>query len=48
MPLKPGHMLDQYQVIFLIGEGGMGEVYKQPLEVVANGPALLKQTSCGE
>ena len=28
MALEPGRMLGSYQVIALIGEGGMGQVYQ--------------------
>ncbi len=28
MTLKPGDKLDQYEIVVLVGEGGMGEVYK--------------------
>ena len=28
MPLKPGERLGQYQILELIGTGGMGQVYR--------------------
>ena len=28
MPLAPGERLDHFEIFALLGEGGMGEVYK--------------------
>jgi len=28
MPLKPGHKLGSYEILALVGQGGMGEVYR--------------------
>jgi len=39
LPLTPGTRLGVYEVVFQIGQGGMGEVYRATVEHIATGSA---------